>query len=60
MGFNSAMKGLKFSYMFRFNNHHQGATIRTLLKLQSLKIISILTDYFYFDHMSVLRYKSGF
>jgi hypothetical protein len=24
---------LKCSYMFRFNNHHQGATIRTLLKL---------------------------
>jgi len=28
---------LKSSYMFRFNNCHQGATIRTLLKLQSLK-----------------------
>jgi len=24
---------LKCSYMFRFNNHHKGATIRTLLKL---------------------------
>jgi len=24
---------LKRSYMFQFNNHHQGATIRTLLKL---------------------------
>ena len=24
---------LKCSYMFRFNNHHQGATIRALLKL---------------------------
>jgi len=24
---------LKYSYMFRFNNHHQGATISTLLKL---------------------------
>ena len=24
---------LKCSYVFRFNNHHQGATIRTLLKL---------------------------
>ena len=24
---------LKCSYMFQFNNHHQGATIRTLLKL---------------------------
>ena len=24
---------LKYSYMFRFNNHHQGATIRALLKL---------------------------
>ena len=24
---------LKYYYMFRLNNHHQGATIRTLLKL---------------------------
>jgi len=24
---------LKCSYMFRFNNHHQGATTRALLKL---------------------------
>jgi len=28
---------LKCSYMFRFNNHHQGATIRILLKLYSWK-----------------------
>ena len=29
---------LKCSYMFRFNNHHQGANIRALLKLLSLII----------------------
>ena len=28
---------LKCSYMFRFNNRHQGATICALLKLQLLK-----------------------
>jgi len=27
---------LKCSYMFRFNKHHQGAIIRTLLKLKIL------------------------
>jgi len=25
MGFNSGFKGLKFCYMFRLTNHHQGA-----------------------------------
>jgi hypothetical protein len=31
---------LKCFNLFRFNNHHQAATIRTMLKLESL------TDYF--------------
>ena len=40
MGFNSGFKGLKGSYMFRFEKHHpQGAHYLSLAKVTTVKIL---------------------